>query len=132
MGANIGDNVVIGAGSVVSGTIPANSVAAGNPARVIRTLDEQYERRKARQVEEAKLYARTFYEAYRRYPTVSEMGAFFPLYLKRDAAALKRYGLRTALSGDEESEVIADFLASEPVYESYEAFLRDAFQGEAP
>lgn len=37
-GAKIGDNSVIGAGSVVSGKIPANCVAAGNPAKVIRTL----------------------------------------------------------------------------------------------
>lgn len=38
-GSTIGDNTTIGAGSVVSGTIPANCVAAGNPARVLRVLD---------------------------------------------------------------------------------------------
>ena len=36
----IGDNVVIGAGSVVTKDIPSNSVAAGNPARVLCTIDE--------------------------------------------------------------------------------------------
>lgn len=40
-GVTIGDNCVIGAGSVVTKPIPANSVAAGNPCRVIRTLGEQ-------------------------------------------------------------------------------------------
>ncbi len=35
----IGDNVIIGAGAVVTHDIPANSVAAGNPARVIGTCD---------------------------------------------------------------------------------------------
>lgn len=39
----IGDNCVIGAGSVVTKDIPANSVAAGLPARVIKTIDEYYE-----------------------------------------------------------------------------------------
>ena len=39
MGVTIGDNVVIGAGSVVTHDIPANSVAVGNPARVIRKID---------------------------------------------------------------------------------------------
>ena len=39
-GVTIGDNCVIGAGSVVTRDIPANSFAAGNPARVIRTLTE--------------------------------------------------------------------------------------------
>lgn len=36
----IGDNSIIGAGSIVNRSIPANSVAAGNPCRVICTLDE--------------------------------------------------------------------------------------------
>lgn len=39
-GATIGDNTTIGAGSVVSGTIPENCIAAGNPARVIKRLDD--------------------------------------------------------------------------------------------
>ena len=38
-GVTIGDNVVIGAGSVVTKDIPSNCVAAGNPCRVIRTLE---------------------------------------------------------------------------------------------
>lgn len=37
-GVTIGDNSVIGAGSVVTKDIPANVVAVGNPARVIRQL----------------------------------------------------------------------------------------------
>lgn len=37
-GITIGNNVIIGAGSVVVKDIPDNSVAVGNPARVIRTL----------------------------------------------------------------------------------------------
>jgi acetyltransferase-like isoleucine patch superfamily enzyme len=38
-GVTIGDNSVIGAGAVVVSDIPANAVAAGNPARVVKTLD---------------------------------------------------------------------------------------------
>jgi maltose O-acetyltransferase len=37
-GVSIGNNAVIGAGSVVTKDIPANVVAAGNPARVIKQL----------------------------------------------------------------------------------------------
>lgn len=37
-GVTIGDNCVIGAGSVVTKDIPAGSLAAGNPCRVIRRL----------------------------------------------------------------------------------------------
>ena len=37
-GVTIGDNCTIGAGSVVTRDIPSDSVAAGNPARVIKKL----------------------------------------------------------------------------------------------
>ena len=39
-GVTIGDNVVIGAGSVVVKNIPDNSVAVGNPCRVIRPITD--------------------------------------------------------------------------------------------
>lgn len=37
-GVTIGDNVTIGAGSVVTKDIPSNSVAVGNPCRVIKNI----------------------------------------------------------------------------------------------
>lgn len=37
-GVTIGSNVTVGAGSVVVSDIPDNSVAVGNPARVVKTL----------------------------------------------------------------------------------------------
>lgn len=40
-GVKIGNNVVIGAGSVVTKDIPDWSIAAGNPCRVIRTITEE-------------------------------------------------------------------------------------------
>ena len=40
-GVTIGDNVVIGAGSVVTKDIPSNVVAVGNPCRVLREVGER-------------------------------------------------------------------------------------------
>lgn len=37
-GVRIGDNVVIGAGSIVTKDIPDNSLACGNPARVVKNI----------------------------------------------------------------------------------------------
>jgi len=37
-GVTIGDNVTIGAGSVVTRDIPSNSIAVGNPCKVVKTL----------------------------------------------------------------------------------------------
>ena len=43
-GVTIGNNVLVAAGSVVTKSIPSNSVVAGNPARIICTVDEYYDR----------------------------------------------------------------------------------------
>lgn len=40
-GVKIGDNCVIGAGSVVTKSIPANCVAVGNPAKVIKRFSQE-------------------------------------------------------------------------------------------
>lgn len=40
-GVTLGDNVVVGAGSVVTHDLPSNVVAAGNPARIIKHTDTE-------------------------------------------------------------------------------------------
>jgi maltose O-acetyltransferase len=47
-GVTIGSNVIIGANSTVTHDIPDNSVVAGSPARVIRTLEEYLEKERGR------------------------------------------------------------------------------------
>lgn len=44
-GTTIGDNVIIGARSVVKGIIPSNTVWAGVPARQICTIDDYYKKK---------------------------------------------------------------------------------------
>jgi maltose O-acetyltransferase len=39
-GVTIGENTVVGAGAVVTRDLPANVVAVGNPARVVRSLEQ--------------------------------------------------------------------------------------------
>jgi acetyltransferase-like isoleucine patch superfamily enzyme len=40
-GVSIGENSIVGAGSVVVNAIPSNCIAAGNPARVVKQLDPE-------------------------------------------------------------------------------------------
>lgn len=40
-GITIGDNTVVGAGSIVTHDLPANVVAAGNPCRILREIGER-------------------------------------------------------------------------------------------
>ena len=37
----VGENAIVGAGSVVTKDVPANAIVAGNPARFLRRLDQQ-------------------------------------------------------------------------------------------
>lgn len=47
-GATIGDNVIIGFGSVVTKDIPSNSVAVGSPAKVVCTYEDYFQKRMKR------------------------------------------------------------------------------------
>lgn len=126
MGTHIGNNVIIGAGSVVSGDIPDNVVVAGNPARIIRTLDEHYEIRKEKCLEEAKLFVKSYYDQYHEIPSISKMTAFFPLFLKRERRELEKNKISINWNGDEPQEILNDFLLTEPLYNSFEDFINDA------
>jgi lipopolysaccharide O-acetyltransferase len=43
-GVTIGDGAIIGAGSVVTANVNANTIVAGNPARVIKVFDPVQQR----------------------------------------------------------------------------------------
>lgn len=61
-GVTIGNNVIIGANSLVNKDIPDNCVAAGNPCRVIMSLEEYYKKRKNVQIDEATELVRAYRE----------------------------------------------------------------------
>lgn len=63
----IGDNVVIGAGSVVTHDIPGNSIAVGNPCRVIGS----YEDFKCKTIE--KLKTHPVYPTYHKFKSPEEI-----------------------------------------------------------
>lgn len=67
-GVTIGDNCFIGAGSIVTKDIPANTIAAGIPCKVIMSLDEYYQKRLYKSEAEAFDYAKSITERFHRKP----------------------------------------------------------------
>lgn len=122
MGAKIGNNVIVGAGSVVSGTIPDNVVIAGNPARIVRSLDEHYERRKSRTLQEAQMWFDSYKKRYGRYPSEREAGPFFPLFTNRETFDYEN-DKRLLCNGDNLNDIIGDFKKSKAIFSSYEKFI---------
>lgn len=80
-GVTIGDNCIIGFGSVVTNDIPSNTVAIGSPAKAVCTLEEYYERRKKLCIEEAFAYAKSIKNRFHRQPVIEDFWEEFPLFL---------------------------------------------------
>lgn len=83
-GVTIGDNCFIGAGSIVTKDIPANSIAVGIPCRVVCTLEEFHKKREVACVEEALDYARSIKQRCGRIPNVTDFWEEFPLFIDGD------------------------------------------------
>lgn len=82
----IGNNCVIGSGSVVRGKIPDNSVAAGNPAKVVMPIDELYGKYRAREVDEAVRMALNIYRVRGAAPLLSDFTEYFYLFASASEA----------------------------------------------
>ncbi len=130
-GTTIGDNCVIGAGSVVTKNIPDNTVWGGNPAKQICTLDEYYQKRRKALRENALEVAQLFYERNGRYPTIKDMGQYFPLYLEQDRKVLEENDIIPHLSGDDTKKVVEDFIKRDSLkeFENFDEFLDCVHKG---
>lgn len=79
-GSVIGDNVIIGANSVVSGYIESNSVYAGNPAKKLMTLEEYYNKRKNKQLQEAVQFVKEYRKRFKKIPSEDKLNEYFFLF----------------------------------------------------
>ena len=86
-GVSIGDNVIIGAGSVVTKDCAANGVYGGNPAHFIMRITEFYEKRKNKQLEEARNLARCYQKRYGKNPPKEIFNEYFMLFDSFDSAS---------------------------------------------
>lgn len=82
-GVTIGDNCIIGLGSIITHDIPSNSVVVGCPAKVIGNTDDYFEKRKQECIEESFEYVRAFEKRNQRRPVLSDLWEEFPLFVDK-------------------------------------------------
>ncbi len=80
MGAEIGDNTIIGAGSVVHGKIESDSVYAGNPAKKIASLNRYMEKYIEILTDSCDVVIKNFKNKNGRFPTLSELDFYSALF----------------------------------------------------
>lgn len=125
MGSSIGNNVIIGANAVVKGKIPDDVVVAGNPAKIVCTIEEYYTKHIKNQLKCAVDNVLQYRKVWKRNPTIEEMGdAFAWLYLPHNGETVEKYPQFFDLPGDNKEDIIKHFVKSSPQFDSYEEFLK--------
>ena len=124
MGARLGNNCVVGAGTILTGEYPSNVVIAGNPGRVIHSLDEYYNSRTAKSDKEAVRCAQLYYERVGKVPEPRDLSGFKFLFTPRKKDFIDRYGLSFECSGDDKNEVEQSFYNTQPKWKSFEEFIK--------
>ena len=124
MNTHIGNNCIVGAGSVVSGTFGDNVVIAGNPARVVCTLDQYYEKLTSKFEQNAKIFFQRKSKLLGRPLLESEMSWYVALWRAKDVQERRSMlNETTRVDGDDKQAVIDDVLSYAPRYDSFKAFL---------
>lgn len=120
----IGDNVIIGARSVVKGNIPSNTVWAGVPAKQLCTIDEYFERKFNNRIKEAIKRREHIRTEKKRNPTIAEMGWFGFLFIERTKEAYDKYFKSLDFNGIVDNPLVRNhFFKTQPLYSSFEEFL---------
>lgn len=125
-GVTIGNNVIIGANSLVNKNVPDNTVVAGNPAKVIMTIDEYYEKRKKKQFFEAKELACEYYKKYNKIPPKEVFREFFWLFENRNREEFgdkSFYEIMHLVRNYDES--VRKYNDTEPMFKNYYEFLKN-------
>lgn len=81
-GVTIGDNTIVGYGSVVTKSTPPNSVIAGVPAKVICSIEDYYLKRRRESLDEAFALVKEIYKKTGKRPTVQQMSEEFPFWME--------------------------------------------------
>lgn len=126
-GTVIGDNCIIGANSLVNGCFPDDVVIAGNPAKVICTIEEYYHKRIAAQLHEARELVKEYFACYHKVPEKEVLDEFFWLWEERKQIDNEVFFRKMHLVRNFDKSM-ERFLSTKPAFPSYEAFIQDCLE----
>ena len=122
-GVHIGNNCIVGTGAVVTKDIPDNMVVAGNPAKIIMNIDEFYEKRKKKYLNDAKRNVMHYYKKNGSYPNTQELYGFALLYLERTEDNFIKYFSNYLNNDNNSNDIRKSFFNTNPIFDSYESFI---------
>lgn len=122
-GSHIGSNSIIGAGSVVSGNLEGNAVYAGNPARKIMSIDDYYEKRKKKQLNEAKNYVNCYKDRFGKEPSIKKLDEYFYLFFDpKNMEQRKIFNFKLNLMKNYNESIIAA-MKGDRTFNTYKEFI---------
>lgn len=125
-GVNIGDNVIIGAGSLINKDVPSNSVAVGNPVRIVSDLESYYYKRKQAQLLEARELVVEYFKRHGKIPPKGELSEFFWLFTSSNDDLDKQWIDKLNLVGN--FDISIELLKNnEKHFDSYDKFIEWCF-----
>lgn len=123
----IGDNVVIGVGSIVTKDCESGCVYAGNPAHKIMSIEQFYNKRKELQLIEAKNLALSYYDRFGKKPDKEIFHEYFMLFAnKQDIMTCDEFDKKMNLCGNRE-ESFKYLSNNKPNFDNFEEFLKYCF-----
>lgn len=126
-GVTIGDNVIIGANSLVNKDIPSNVVIAGNPAKIIMSIEQYYNKRKESLINEAKNMSLEYKKVYGVYPPIDIYYEYFPLFVNKNNITKYEDKISFKFDDDIGDDIRNHLLNNTSKYNSYEEMISDFF-----
>mgnify|MGYP000399944678 FL=1 len=101
-----------------------NAVYAGNPARRILSIDEYYQKRKSKQIEEAIAYVRKYEERFGTVPSIEKLDEYFFLFFNpNDQSQRETFDFKLKLL-ENYDETMKKAELNKPIFSSYDEFIK--------
>ncbi len=121
-GVTIGNNVIIGANSLVNKDCVKEGVYGGDPVRYIMPLEEYFNKREERQLDEATECAIEYYNVYKTWPEKEIFREFFWLFENKKEKLCDTFDEVMKLEGNSEKSYKV-FERNKKMFENYDEFM---------